>query len=128
MNLNPPNDSVVAHLPGAINATVIECNVFQEISDDDGELLQISTTWSLLNFRSISEIIVNNIGFAGLFLIGGTPSPSGFLGSTFRNRITVLNFTEDLDESVLLCGTAKEGLGYFNFRVYSKLIHNAQPE
>ena len=125
--MNPPNDSVVAHLPGTINATVIECNVFQEISND-GELLQISTTWALLNFRSISQIIVSNIGFAGLFLIGGTPSPSGFLCSTFRNRITVLNFTKDLDESVLVCGTAKEGQGYFNFRVYSKLIHNTQPE
>lgn len=120
MNSNPPNGSVIAHLPGAINATVIECNVFQDFS---GEPLQVTTTWSLLNFMSLDEVIVNTRQFDGLFLIGGTPTPPKLLSRTYRNRITVINFTEDFDGTILCCGTEKKGLGYFNFRVYSKVIH-----
>lgn len=121
MNLSPPNDSVSAQLVGAVNAAVFECNIFQENSN--GELLQTTTTWTLQNFRSISEsVLVIQSAFVDIFTISGTPRPPGSFSATYRNRITVLNFVEDLDGAVLMCGTEKQGHGHFNLRVYSKKL------
>lgn len=125
MNLSPQNNSVTAQRAGAVNATVFECDSFHQ--DINGEFSQISTTWMLQKFWSTSGsegILVIQSAFMGVFLIGGTPRPPGFdfLGKTYRNRIKVLNFTEDLDGAVLACGSEEQGSGYFNLRVYSKLF------
>lgn len=125
-NLSPQNNSVTGQLAGAVNSTVFECDTFHQYRN--GELSQISTTWMLQNFRSTSGnegILVTQLAFVGVFLIGGSPRPPGgfaILGETYRNRIKVLNFTEDFDGAVLVCGSEDEGSGYFNLRVYSKLF------
>lgn len=125
MNLSPLNNSVTAQLVGAANSTVFECDMFHQ--DSNGVLSQISTRWMLQNFLSTSGsqgILVIQSAFVGVFLIGGTRRPPGLdlLGKTYRNRIEVLNFTEDLDGAMLVCGSEDESSGYFNLRAYSKLF------
>ncbi len=120
MNLSPPNGSLTAHLVGEVNAATFECDIFHEQSS--GELLQVTTTWTLQNFRSSGNqsILVLKSAFEEVFSIGGTARPPGSFSATFRNRLTVLSFEEDLDKAVLMCGSEAQGFGYFNLRVYSK--------
>lgn len=120
MNLNPANGSVTAQFIGAVNAVSFECDIFHQISS--GELLQILTTWRLQNFRRSgnNSIVVLQANFEQEFLISGTAIPSSPFNSTYRNRLTVLRFTEDLDRAVLICGTGNQKMGYFFLRVYSK--------
>jgi hypothetical protein len=103
------------------NNTVFTCDIFQE--DSSGTLVQITTVWTLQNYQSKSSVLVVKSEFVGIFSIGGTARLQEFLGATvYRNRITVVNFVEDLDGATLMCGSAEQGLAYFNLRVYSKYM------
>lgn len=124
MNLSPPNGSLIAQQIGAVNTSTFECDIFQE--DSNGNLIQITTTWTLQHFRSSGDdiILIVQSEFEGVFLIGGTPRPPGSFSPTYRNKITILNFTEEFDGTVLFCGTGlgEERRGHFNLRVYSKIL------
>lgn len=120
--LSPSNSSLVAQLPGAINSTLFECNIFE--GENDGDLIQATTTWILMNYNSVVTTLVYQSPFEGVFLIDGKLRPPGSgIARTFRNRILVVNFTEELDRTTLQCMSAvseTEEPGYFKLRVYSK--------
>lgn len=115
MNLSPANGSTTAQLVGAASAAVFECDIYQENSE--GELFQITTIWTIHPRGSTVNILVIQ---SAAFSIGGTATTSGSFSATYRNMLTVLEFTDNLDGAVLMCGTAEQGEGFFNIRVYSK--------
>ena len=116
MNLSPANGSTTAQLARAVNAAVFECAVYKESSE--GGLFQITTTWTIQPSGSSDRNLI--IQSDARFSIGGTATPSGSFSATYRNRLTVVEFTEDLDGAILMCGTAEREEGFFNIRVYSK--------
>ena len=117
IELSQPNNSVTTENIGAQNAVFV-CKLRMV---GVGGVVQVTTTWTLQNFRSRGDtVLVTKTNFAGIFSIGGSRTPPGSLGPTYRDRITVVNFSEDLDNTVLMCGTGKQALGFFNLRVYSK--------
>lgn len=118
MNLSPGNGSVTAQPIGAVNAAVFECDIFHE--DGSGESLQITTIWMLQNFQSRNQTTL--VIQSDLFMVSGDPQPPGSFSETYRNRVVVRNFTEGFDGAVLICGTENQDNGYFNLRVYSKLV------
>ena len=122
MNLSPPNGSIAAQLAGAANAVTFQCDVFQ-MDASRGELVQVTTTWTLQKPDG-SLMLVVQFAFVGVFMIGGTPQPSGSFLPTYRNRLTVVSFTEDLDGSMLMCGTESETAGYFRLRLYSRFYNH----
>ncbi len=132
MNLSPPNGSLTARLIGATDSASFQCDIFAE---NNGEISQIGTTWSVQAFGSEEEILVHQSGaaqstFEGVLQIGGTarPTDSPLAGLTFMNRLMVLNFTEDLDRMVLNClDPNNHKMGYFILRVYSKLVQCCNP-
>ena len=128
MHLSPPNGSLIARPIGALNSARFECDVFAE--HPSGETVQIGTTWSLQAFGSDREVLVFRAMFKGVFQIEGTarPTDSPLANYTFMNRLTVVNFTEQLDKMVLNClGPNSTKVGSFILRAYSKfeiLRHN----
>ena len=89
---------MVANFEGVINATTLTCNV-------TNEGIQISTFWSIANFGGI--VSRRPLGLADpddeSFIVSGDPRPERT--STFRNRITIRNWTSAVDGVTLFCGT-----------------------
>ena len=115
--VSPANGSTVGHLTGSVDPVVFECNIRGE---QDGQI--VTTSWTLQNYRGVSgERFVVQSDFLDVFSISGDIRPAG---STYRNRLTVLNFTEELDGTVLRCKYSRKVLaineGLFYLRVYSK--------
>ena len=120
MSMSPLNGSLTAQPIGAMNSSIFECDVYD---DFQGEPVQIGTTWTLQPSSSNSDILILQSTFEGILHLGGTARPLGSpLGGTFMNRLTVVNFTEDLDGAVLSCGAGDQILGHFNLRVYREFI------
>ena len=74
------------------------------------------------NFRGSSGLQLINDGFE-LFSIGGDPDPRPTNPDrTFRNRLTIVNFTAELDRVTVYCGTgSNREQANFCLRIYSKL-------
>ena len=61
------------------------------------------------------------MAFVDLFLISGDERNDSTGLSTFRNRLTILNFTSDLEDATLFCGTgADPEFASFPLRLYRK--------
>ena len=112
---DPPSGSVIVNFEGTENFTTITCNV------TNSEGIQISTQWSLGNFRGSDRLQTINNAAPELFEIDGDPQPGTIF--TFENYLTVLNLVSDLDRVIVYCGTgAWPQEASFTLRIYSKLI------
>ena len=115
--VSPANGSTVGSLPGLVDPVVFECNIH---SGKDGQIFE--TTWTLQNYHANrGEMLVVQSAFLGIFNISGDVRPES-PERTYRNRLTVLNFTE-LNGTVLRCKYSSKVLaineGLFYLRVYS---------
>ena len=117
--VDPPSGSVIANFEGvALNTTTaLRCNVSNQAGT------QISTQWNIENFGGNPVLQPINVAL-GLVDIGGDLRP-GSTTDTFLNRITVLNFTSDLDNAILYCGTGVDPrLANFTIKIYRKISLN----
>lgn len=115
-NLNPSNGSVIVDFKGSINATTITCDVVNTTGN------QINTEWSVTNFRELSNFrMLSDITAPEIFLLSGDPIPGTVPNQTYRNRLTVLVLSNDLDQVTIFCGSsAFPTLAHVSFRVYRK--------
>ena len=117
--VDPPSGSVIANFEGTLNATTLTCNV---TAPQIGS--QVITSWSVRNFRGVTEQGFVRTLAPELFLLGGHPIPAGVPdGVTYDNQMTILNLTSELDRVVLLCALQEEILANFTLRVYRKIIY-----
>ena len=80
---------------------------------------QISTTWSIENFRGTLEL-QDITGAPEPFIVSGDPVP-GFPELTYLNELTISNWTADLDGAIIYCGTGQDQReAIFPLRVYRK--------
>ena len=110
--VDPPSGQVIADFEGAENVTTIMCNV------TNGALspIQLETRWSIANFRG--EASLQTITDINLFLVSGDPNPISPSGS-FRNRLTILRLTSELDGATVFCGIgALPQQANFPLRIY----------
>ena len=117
--VNPPSGSVIANFEGAQNVSTLTCNVLSSFSG-----ARTTTSWFLQDFRSFSGLTAIAVGeFTELLFFGGEVIPSD-LTRTYRNELTFLNFTSELDGVTVFCGTAiNRQQANFSLRVYSKFQH-----
>ena len=113
--VSPDSGTTIANFEGTLNAATLTCN----ITSPQGN--QISTTWSVGNFREVvgPQIIVQNFA-TELFSVDGDPDPNN-PGLTYLNQLTILNLTSELDGVTVFCGTGinlEEAL--FHLKVYRK--------
>ena len=115
--IDPPSGSLVANFEGAENVSTLTCNVL-----NSGEA-RTTTNWFLQNFRSNPGLVGIAVGeFTELFFIAGDVVPTD-PPRTYRNELTFLNFTSDLDGVTVFCGTAtNRQQGSFTLRVYRKFV------
>ena len=117
--VDPPSGSTIARFEGAMNAATLTCN----ITLNDG-LTQTFTEWFVQNLRGNDglQVIIDDF-FPEVFSIGGDPLPTA-PARTFRNQLTLLNFTAELDGTMIFCGTGGASGNHeqanFYLRVYSK--------
>ena len=101
-----------------MNAATLTCIV--TLSDG---LTQTFTEWFVRNFMGNDGLqVINDDFFPEVFSAGGDPLPTN-PNRTFRNQLTLLNFTAELDGITIFCGTGGVGnqeLAKFYLRVYSK--------
>ena len=116
--VNPPSGSLVANFEGAQNVSTLTCNVLNSGG------ARTSTIWFLQDFRSNPGLAAIAVGeFTELFLLSGDVILSD-LTITYRNELTFLNFTSELDRVTVFCGTAiNRQQANFSLRVYSKFQH-----
>ena len=106
----------MANFEGAINATTLTCNVFNDQGD------QISTTWSVTNFEGVNTIRSLTLQDT-LFLVGGDLIPMTTI--TFLNRITIVNWTSALDGVTLYCGIGSDlDQASVLLKLYSESLYN----
>ena len=111
---DPASGSVIANFEGTKNATTITCNVTNSLGD------QITTQWTLTNFRGSTGLQTINNAAPELFETTGDPIPGTMF--TYDNRLTVVNLVRDLDRVTIFCGTgAMPQQGDFVLRIYCEL-------
>ena len=109
---HPTSGSVIANFEGTVNVTVITCN----ITNNEG--LQISTQWTLGNFRGHESQLQSVAVAPELFLVTGDPATSD-PRITYRNRLTILRLTFELDGVKVYCGGGGQlQQAHFTLRVY----------
>ena len=110
---DPTSGSLIADFEGTLNATTITCNV------TNSQGTQITTQWSLENFRGSAGLQTINNAAPELFEITGDPIPGTMF--TFENRLTVSNLVRDLDNVTVFCGTGvTPQQANFVLRIYRK--------
>lgn len=111
----PPSGSVIANFEGTTNAAVLTCNVTNE------QGLQVSSQWTLGNFRGHGSQLQSVAVAPELFLVAGdqvTSDPR----ITYRNRLTVLRLTSELDGAKVYCGGGGQlQQANFTLRIYRNL-------
>ena len=114
INLDPSNGSVIVDFEGSINATTITCDVVTTTGN------HINTEWSIINFRELSSFrTLSDITAPEIFLFSGDPIPGTVPNQTYRNRLTVLVLSNDLDQVTIFCGSSTfPTLAQVSFRVY----------
>ena len=115
---DPPSGSVVSGFKGTINATTLTCNV------SNGSIgHQITSNWTVKDFRNISGYEVVSQVASDLFHVDGDPDIfTDTPGAKFNNRLTILNFTSELDGQILHCGTdTNPDEANFTLRLYCML-------
>lgn len=120
---NPANGSIIQHKPGATNIT-IQCSIFDQLP-------QLPTQWNIVNFRGV-------LGAASLLtavpsvIVGGTPTGTDGLFSTYRDYAVFTNYTSDLHSATVFCGfpfypdISSLFSGVFHLRVYSTLLWSSR--
>ena len=96
--VDPPSGSVIANFEGTENVTTINCNV----TDGRTPSVQLPTRWSIQDFRGVAglQTITDNFD-TELFLVNGDPD---LRGGTFRNQLTILRLSSELDGVTVYCG------------------------
>ena len=107
---------MIANFEGTENAITIVCNV--TISQG----AQITTLWTLTNFRGSTGLQTINNAAPELFQVTGDPIDIVGTMFTYRNCLTVLNLVRDLDRVIIFCGTgAMRQQADFVLRIYREL-------
>ena len=112
--VDPPSGSVTANHEGTENVTTINCNV----TDGRTPPVQLPTRWSIQDFRGVAGLQTITDDFdTDLFFVSGDRRQSG----TFRNRLTILRLSSELDGVTLYCGIgAFPQQANFPLRIYRK--------
>ena len=118
--VDPPSGSTIARFEGAMNAATLACN----ITSSEAPNMQTFTEWFVRNLRGNDGLqVINDNFFPEIFSAGGDPLPT-HPTLTFRNQLTLLNFTAELDGITIFCGTGgptgNPEQANFYLRVYSK--------
>lgn len=95
---DPPSGSTIANFEGTVNFTTITCN----ISNSQGT--QISTQWTIANFRGVSSQVIGDNLAPKLFIFSGDQIPTA-PSFTYRNRLTLSTLDSDLDQVIIFCGS-----------------------
>ena len=112
--IDPPSGSTIADFEGTVNFTTITCNIL------GSQGTQISTQWTIANFRGASSQVISDNLAPELFLFGGDPVPT-VPTLTFRNRLTILTLSPDLDRVIIACGSGPfPDQANVNIRIYRK--------
>ena len=112
--VSPDSGTTIANVEGTLNAATLTCNI-------TNQGIQVSTTWSVGNFRGVTgtQVILHDFA-TELFSIDGDPDPNN-PGLTFLNQLTVLNLTSELDGVTVFCGIGNNlQQALFHLRVYCK--------
>ena len=107
---------MIVDFEGANNITTITCDVVASTRN------QINTEWSETNFIGVSgfQTLSSN---PEIFYFSGDPIPGTVPTQTFRNRLTILNMTNDLDRVTIFCGSNTiPAQAHFFFRIYRKFF------
>ena len=100
-NLDPSNGSVIVDFEGSINATTITCDDVTTTGN------HINTQWSIANFRDLSNFrTFSGITASEIFLFNSDPIPGTVPNQMYRNRLTVLVLSNDLDQVTIFCGSS----------------------
>ena len=94
---DPASGSVIANFEGTENVTTITCNA------TNSQGIQISTQWTLTNFRGSTGLQTINNATPELFEITGDPIVGTMF--TYNNCLTIVNLVRDLDHVIIFCGT-----------------------
>ena len=121
---DPHSGSIVANFKGAINATTLICNV-SSVNISTGH--QVTSNWFVKDFRNISgHQFVTQVAPDLFYVDGDSNIFADTPGAKFNNRLTVLNFTSELDGETLYCGTrTNPEEANFTLRVYCTLYTTA---
>ena len=82
-----PNNSETKEFIGAENAAAFGCEISHK-------MVSIWALHGLCQSRNDIVLVIQS-KVAGIFLIRETPRPPGYLSPTYRDRITVVNFSEN---------------------------------
>ena len=101
---------------GAINVTTITCDIVNRSRSQE------STEWSISSFKGVSGFhTLTDITASEIFLFSGDSIPGAVPNLTYRNQLTILVFSNDLDRVVIFCGSnAFPAQAHFIFRIYRK--------
>ena len=114
---DPPGGSIIANFEGTLNARTVTCNV----TNDQGQ--QISTAWSLWNVTANASRLQLITTPSELFSISGDPIVS-HPQITYRNRLTILRLTSELDKVLVFCGNGERPRqANFTLRIYRNEIN-----
>ena len=118
--VDPVSGSVVANFEGTNYAATLICNV------SNAQGVQISTQWTLGNFRGEASELRSITSAPELFSATGGPIPSDPRIS-YRNQLQIVRMTAELDRVQVYCG-GNEQLQQANFtlRIYRKYIRLQQ--
>ena len=113
--VDPPNGSVIVGFEGTLNTTTISCNVLDINSKN-----QDRTVWSITNFRGVSSSqVLDDDTAPEIFLFSGNPIPGTAPIQTYRNRLTVLILSSNLDHVIISCGNRSLPVqAQFPLRIY----------
>lgn len=105
---------MIVDFEGTLNATTITCNIVNSSRNQD------KTVWSISNFRGVSSFrVLGDDTAPEIFLFSGDPIPGAGPIQTYRNRLTVLVLSSDLDHVIISCGNNTLPVQvHFAFRIY----------
>ena len=118
VNLSPPDGTVVAEFEGPSNV-VFNCDQFRNETGEN--FTQRTTQWSFRFASNPSVLFLFDDVLHPEFEVSGTirDSPGPF--PTFLNMLTIVNFTDRLDRTRLICGQGTElEVNEWTLRIYRK--------
>lgn len=83
----------------------------------DGSEVQVTTFWKLENFLDLDLVVISE-DIHPEFSITGTNRPSNIPYPTFRNQLTIVNFTQRLQNVTLYCGHSQSVDAHWDLQVY----------
>ena len=119
VNLSPPDGTVVAEFEGPSNV-VFNCDQFRNETGEN--FTQRTTQWSFRFASDPSVLLLFADALHPEFEINGTLSiTNNTQFPTFHNMLTIVNFTERLDGTRLICGQGFQlEVNEWTLRIYRK--------